>query len=112
MAERRGFAILRALKADEGAEHGRQRKRGAAGQDQREEELRPAGDEGEDSGRDDARCCKRHGDAPERLPARAAVDQGRFLHRFRHAAEIGEHHPHRHRQREDRIGDDQAECVS
>ena len=40
--KRAGLAILRALEAEEGAEHRRQREGVAAGQDQREEELGPA----------------------------------------------------------------------
>ena len=83
--ERARLAILRALEAEEGAEDRRQREGVAAGQDQGEEELGPAGDEGEHRRRDDAGRGERHGDAPEGLPARAAVDQRRLLHRLRHA---------------------------
>ena len=42
---------MRALEAQERAEDSRQREGVATGQDQREEELRPAGDEDEDGGR-------------------------------------------------------------
>ena len=61
--ERARLAILRALEADEGAEHRRQREGVPAGQEQREEELGPAGDEGEDHRGDDAGHGERHGDA-------------------------------------------------
>src|SRR6186997_2103986 len=62
----RGFTILRALEADEGAEDRWQREGSSACQNQREEELGPAGNEGEDSRRDDAGRSQRHGNAPER----------------------------------------------
>ena len=51
-------------KLEEGAEHRRQREGVAARQDEREEELGPAGDEGEDSCGDDAGRRERHGDLP------------------------------------------------
>src|SRR5579863_1477933 len=67
--QRAGFAILRALKAEEGAKDRRQREGVAAGQDQREKEFRPYGDEHEHRGGGHAGRGERHGDHPKRLPA-------------------------------------------
>src|SRR5437868_4392790 len=86
--ERARLAIEGALEAQEGAENGGQRESGSAREDEGEEEFRPTGDEGEDGGGDDARGSERNGDPPQRLPARAAIDEGCFLQRLRHLAEI------------------------
>src|SRR6186713_2614082 len=77
------LAILGALEAEESAEDGGERESGAARQDEGEEEFRPAGDEGKDRSGDDAGRGEGNGDPPQRLPARAAIDEGRLLERFR-----------------------------
>ena len=79
-----------------------------ARQHEREQEIVPGEDEGEDGGGEEARARHREDDLPDHLPARAAVDQRAFLELERDVLDVAAHHPDDIGQAEGRVEDDEA----
>ena len=79
------------------------------GEDQREDEIVPGEDEGEESGCGDARHGKRHGDLAEGLPPGVSGDAVRVLDVGADILEIAAHDPEDERQADELIDPDQAD---